>query len=42
MRDIRRHLLNERRMDRAHAHTQGYREVRPMNHPDNDRGLDVE
>jgi NADPH-dependent ferric siderophore reductase len=24
MRDIRRHLLNERGMDRAHAHTQGY------------------
>ena len=42
MREIRRHLLNERGMDRAHAHTQGYWKYGAMNHPDNDRGLDVE
>jgi NADPH-dependent ferric siderophore reductase len=42
MRDIRRHLLNERGMDRTHAHTQGYWKYGAMNHPDNDRGQDVE
>src|SRR6266511_315079 len=42
MREIRHHLLNERKMDRAHAHTQGYWKYGAMNHPDNDRGLDVE
>ena len=42
MRDIRRHLLNERGMDRAHAHTQGYWKYGAKNHPDNDRGHDVE
>jgi NADPH-dependent ferric siderophore reductase len=42
MRDIRRHLLNERGMDRAHAHTQGYWRYGATNHPDNDRGHDVE
>jgi NADPH-dependent ferric siderophore reductase len=41
MRDIRRHLLNERGMDRAHAHTQGYWKSGAVNHPDNDRGQDV-
>jgi NADPH-dependent ferric siderophore reductase len=41
MRDIRRHLLNEPGMDRAHAHTQGYWKYGAMNHPDNDRGQDV-
>jgi NADPH-dependent ferric siderophore reductase len=41
MRDIRRHLLNERGMDRAHAHTQGYWKYGAVNHPDNDRGQDV-
>jgi NADPH-dependent ferric siderophore reductase len=41
MRDIRRHLLNERGMDRAHAHTQGYWRYGATNHPDNDRGHDV-
>jgi NADPH-dependent ferric siderophore reductase len=41
MRDIRRHLLNERGMDRARAHTQGYWKYGAMNHPDNDRGQDV-
>jgi NADPH-dependent ferric siderophore reductase len=41
MRDIRRYLLNERRMDRAHAHTQGYWKYGVTNHPDNDRGQDV-
>ena len=39
MRDIRRHLLNERAMDSTHAHTQGYWKYAAMNHPDNDRGL---
>lgn len=42
MRDIRRHLLNERAMDRAQAHTQGYWKYGAMNHPDNDRGQDAE
>jgi NADPH-dependent ferric siderophore reductase len=42
MRDIRRHLLNERGMDRAHAHTQGYWKYGAVNHPDNDRGQDLE
>jgi NADPH-dependent ferric siderophore reductase len=42
MRDIRRHLLNERGMDRAHAHTQGYWKYGATNHPDNDRGQDVQ
>ena len=42
MREIRRHLLNERGMDRTHAHTQGYWKYGAMNHPDNDRGQDVE
>jgi NADPH-dependent ferric siderophore reductase len=41
MRDIRRHLLTERGMDRAHAHTQGYWKYGVVNHPDNDRGQDV-
>jgi len=35
-------FLNERKMDRAHAHTQGYWKYGAMNHPDNDRGQDVE
>ena len=42
MRDIRRHVMSERGMDRAHAHTQGYWKYGAMNHPDNDRGQDVE
>ena len=42
MRDIRRHLLNERGMDRARAHTQGYWKYGAVNHPDNDRGQEVE
>jgi len=42
MREIRRHLLNERGMDRTHAHTQGYWKYGAMNHPDNDRGQDAE
>jgi NADPH-dependent ferric siderophore reductase len=42
MRDIRRHLLNERGMDRTHAHTQGYWKYGATNHPDNDRGQDAE
>jgi NADPH-dependent ferric siderophore reductase len=42
MRNIRRHLLNERRMDRAHVHTQGYWKYGSVNHPDNDRGKDLD
>ena len=42
MRDIRRHLLSERGMDKARAHTQGYWKYGAVNHPDNDRGQDVE
>ena len=42
MRDIRRHLLNDRRMDRARIRTQGYRKHGATIHPDNDRGHDVE
>ena len=42
MRDIRRHLLNERGMDRARAHTQGYWKYGAVNHPDNDRGQEVD
>ena len=42
VRDIRHRLLNERAMDRAHAHTQGYWKYGAVNHPDNDRGQDVE
>jgi NADPH-dependent ferric siderophore reductase len=41
MRDIRRHFLNERGIDRAHAHTQGYWKYGAVNHSDNDRGQDV-
>jgi NADPH-dependent ferric siderophore reductase len=41
MRDIRRHLLNERGMDRAYVLTHGYWKFGATNHPDNDRGLDV-
>jgi NADPH-dependent ferric siderophore reductase len=41
MRDIRRHLLNERGMNRAHVHTQGYWKYGTTNHPDNDRGQEV-
>ncbi len=42
MRDIRRYLLNDRGMDRTHVHTQGYWKYGAMNHPDNDRGQDIE
>ena len=42
MRDIRRHLLHERGINRSHAHTQGSWTYGAMNHPDNDRGQDVE
>ena len=42
MRVIRRHLLNERGMDRAHVHTQGYWKYGAMNHPDNDRGKELD
>jgi NADPH-dependent ferric siderophore reductase len=41
MRDIRRHLLNERGMDQARVHTQGYWKYGTTNHPDNDRGQEV-
>lgn len=42
MRDIKRHLLNDRTMDRARVQTQGYWKYGATNHPDNDRGQDVE
>lgn len=42
MRDIRLHLLNERGMDRAHILTHGYWRYGIINHPDNDRGQDVD
>jgi NADPH-dependent ferric siderophore reductase len=42
MRNIRRHVLNDRGMDRTHAHTQGYWKYGAVNHPDNDRGQEVE
>jgi NADPH-dependent ferric siderophore reductase len=41
MRDIRRHLLSGRGMNRTHAHTQGYWKYGAVNHPDNDRGQDI-
>lgn len=42
VRNIRRHLLNERAIDRAQAQTQGYWKYGAMDHPDNDRGQDTE
>ena len=42
MRNIRRHLLNERDMDRSNIHTQGYWKYGAVNHPDNDRGKDLD
>jgi NADPH-dependent ferric siderophore reductase len=41
MRDIRRHLLTERGMDRAQIHTHGYWKYGTVNHPDHDLGDDV-
>lgn len=40
MRSIRRHLLEERGLDRESIHTQGYWKQGAANHPDNDRGQD--
>ncbi len=42
MRNIRRHLLSDREIDRANALTHGYWKSGTINHPDNDRGQDVE
>lgn len=42
MRDIRRQLLNEHGMERPHIHTQGYWKHGATNHPDNDRGQDLD
>jgi NADPH-dependent ferric siderophore reductase len=42
MRDIRRHLLHDRGMNREHTHTHGYWKYGAANHPDNDRGQEVE
>jgi NADPH-dependent ferric siderophore reductase len=42
MRNIKRHLLNDRAMDRTRVHAQGYWKYGAANHPDNDRGQDVE
>lgn len=41
MRNIRRHLLEERGFDRAHIHTHGYWKAGAANHPDHDVGQDV-
>ncbi len=42
MRDIRRYLLNERQMDRSRIYTHGYWKVGEANHPDGDRGQDIQ
>jgi NADPH-dependent ferric siderophore reductase len=41
MRNLRRHLLNDRGMERGSLHTQGYWKYGAANHPDHDRGEDV-
>jgi NADPH-dependent ferric siderophore reductase len=41
MRNIRRHLLEERRLDRAAIHTHGYWKAGIANHPDHDVGQDA-
>jgi NADPH-dependent ferric siderophore reductase len=40
MRNIRRHLLDEKAMDRGHIHTHGYWKAGAANHPDHDVGQD--
>jgi NADPH-dependent ferric siderophore reductase len=41
MREIRRHLLYERRLDRGMVYTHGYWKQGEANHPDHDLGEDV-
>jgi NADPH-dependent ferric siderophore reductase len=41
MRNIRAHLLHDRRLERGLLHTQGYWRVGAANHPDHDTGEDV-
>ncbi len=41
MRDIRRHLLNERQTDRSQVYTHGYWKLGEANHPDGDRGQEI-
>jgi NADPH-dependent ferric siderophore reductase len=41
MRNIRRYLLNERRLDRSRVYTHGYWKLGEVNHPDGDRGQDI-
>jgi NADPH-dependent ferric siderophore reductase len=41
MRNIRRHLLDDRGMDRSHIHTHGYWKAGEANHPDHDIGQDT-
>jgi NADPH-dependent ferric siderophore reductase len=41
MRNIRRHLIDERGMDRAHMHTHGYWKLGASNHPDHDIGQEI-
>lgn len=41
MRNIRRHLINDRAMDRAAINTQGYWKAGAANHPDHDTGEDI-
>ncbi len=40
MREVRRHLLGERRADRDALHTRGYWKYGTTNHPDHDTGED--
>jgi NADPH-dependent ferric siderophore reductase len=40
MRNIRRHLLDDRGIDRARIHTHGYWKAGVSNHPDHDVGQD--
>ena len=41
MRDVRRHLLDDRGMDRTHIHTHGYWKAGTANHPDHDVGQEA-
>ena len=41
MRDIRRHLLFDRGMERSAIHTHGYWKLGASNHPDHDLGEEI-
>lgn len=41
MRSVRKHLIEDRDMDRGQMHTHGYWKLGTMNHPDHDVGQDV-